>query len=157
MRQLLAELFEHYYKDVYMLLDAFGLIDDQFVVPEEKLRRISWRRGLTVLVAAVMIAAMCIGTAMAVSEDFRSFVFSIFRIETPDLPPIAEETHPTEPGLHEMDIVNIDGQVNAWYFSSGGFMAVHEGGFYTSAWREPDTVPADSDFWEITFDGIREV
>lgn len=140
-----------------MLLDAFGLIDDQFVVPEEKLRRISWRRGLTVLVAAVMIAAMCIGTAMAVSEDFRSFVFSIFRIETPDLPPIGEETHPTEPGLHEMDVVNIDGQVNAWYFSSGSFVAVHEGGFYTSAWREPDTVPADSAFWEITFDGIREV
>lgn len=140
-----------------MLLDAFGQIDDRFVVPEEKQRRISWRRSLTVLVAAVMIAAMCIGTAMAVSEDFRSFIFSIFRIETPDQPPTNEETHPTEPGLHEMDIVNIDGHVNAWYFSSGGFVAVHEAGFYTSAWREGDTAPAEPSFWEITFDGIKEV
>ena len=140
-----------------MLLDAFGQIDDRFVVPEEKPRRISWRRSLTVLVAAVMIAAMCIGTAMAVSEDFRSFIFSIFRIETPDQPPANEETQPTEPGLHEMDIVNIDGQVNAWYFSSGGFMAVHEGGFYTSAWREAHTAPAEPSFWEITIDGIKEV
>ena len=26
-----------------VLLDAFGYIDDRFVVPEEKPRRISWR------------------------------------------------------------------------------------------------------------------
>lgn len=140
-----------------LLLDAFGLIDDRFVVPEEAPRRISWRRSLTVLVAAVMIAAICIGTAMTVSEDFRSFVFSIFRMETPDHPPAGEETHPTEPGLHEMDIVNIDGQVNAWYFSSGGYVMPYEGGFYTSRWRDGDTAPADPSFWEITFDGVKEV
>ena len=140
-----------------VLLDAFGYIDDRFVVPEEKPRRISWRRSLTVLVAAVMIAAMCIGTAMAVSEDFRDFVFSIFRIETHDVPPAAEETHPTEPGLYEMDIVNIDGQVNVWHFSSGGYVMACGGGFYTSAWPDDETAPADPAFWEITFDGVREV
>lgn len=140
-----------------VLLDAFGLIDDRFIVPEEKTRIIAWRRGLTILVAAVLMVAMCIGTAMAVSEEFRSFVFSIFRIESPDQPPAEEETHPTEPGLHKMDIVSIDGEVNAWYFSSGGYVMACEGGFYTSAWREGDAAPADPAFWEITFDGIEEV
>ena len=96
------------------LLDALGLIDDRFLIPDERPGVISWRRGLTVLVAAVLIASMCIGTAMAVSEDFRSFVFSIFQIGTSDQPPIAEEKHPTEPGIHEVKIVSIDGEVNAW-------------------------------------------
>ena len=140
-----------------ILLDAFGLIDDRFIIPDEKPRVISWRRSLTVLAAAVLMAAMCVGTVMAVSEDFRSFVFSIFRIETPEQPPADEETHPTEAGLHKMDIVNIDGEVNAWYFSSGGYVMACQGGFYTSQWSENGTAPADPAFWEITYDGAREV
>lgn len=140
-----------------MMLDAFGLIDDRFVIPDEKPKIISWRRTLAVLVAAVLISAMCIGTAMAVSEGFRDFVFSIFRIETHDIPPATEEIHPTEPGLHEMDIVSIDGQVNAWYFSSGGYLMVCDGGFYTGEWSDAGAAPADPAFWEITFDGIQEV
>lgn len=140
-----------------IMLDAFGLIDDRFVIPDEKQKIIPWRRTLTVLVAAVLITAMCIGTTIAVSEGFRDFVFSIFRIETHDIPPATEETHPTEPGLHEMDIVNIDAQVNAWYFSSGGYLMVCDGGFYTSEWTDARTAPEDPAFWEISFDGIEEV
>lgn len=138
------------------LLNAFGLIDDRFLVEDTK-RVISWQRRVALLTAAVLIAAMSMVTAMAVSEDFRSFVFSIFQIETQELPPAAEATHPTEAGLHEMDIVSIDGEVNAWYFSSGAYVMICEGGFYTSQWPENGSVPEEPAFWEIRYDGIREV
>lgn len=139
------------------LLDAFGLIDDRFLDCVQTPRVIPWRRRIAVLIAAVLLISMCIGTVMAVSEDFRSFIFSVFRIETPEQPPVHGETHPTQPILQEDGIVNIDGQVNAWYFSSGGFVAVHDGGFYTSQWPENGTAPAEPAFWEITFNGIAEV
>lgn len=139
-----------------MLLDAFGLIDDRFLVEDTK-QMISWRRRAAILAAAVLIVAMSMVTAMAVSEDFRSFVFSVFRIGTQEQAPVAEETLPTAPGLYEMDIVNIDGEVNAWYFSSGAYVMPCEGGFYTSQWPLNGSAPVDPAFWEIAYDGVREV
>lgn len=139
-----------------MLLDAFGLIDDRFLM-EEHTHVIPWRRRFAVLIAAALIAAMCVGTAMAVSTEFREFVFSILRIDAPEEPPMADETQPTQPGLHEVDIVQIDGQVSAYYFTSGGFVSVLDGGFYTSAWPENYAAPAQPRFWEITFDGAKPV
>lgn len=139
------------------LLDAFGQIDDDFVAAENRPRALGLRRTLTALAAAVLIIALSVGTAMAFSEVFRAFVFSIFRIETMEQPPAPTETQPTEPGLYEIDVVNIDGQVKAWYFSGGGYVQLVEGGFYTSQWPENDMPPEDPAFWELRADGAVEV
>ena len=139
-----------------ILLDAIGLIDDRFVVPQEAVSRVSWRRTLSVALAAVLILALCMGTVMAVSPQFRDLVFAIFRTETHEQPPAGNaDSLPTEPGLQELDVVNFDGVVNAQYFTSDGLVLTCNGGFYTCS--QGAFAPDDAAFWEIRPEGIVEV
>lgn len=135
-----------------ILLDAFGMIDDRFLTQTVPRRRT--HRGVVLLAAVISLLILSVGTAMAVSEDFRQAVFSIFRIETTETPPDTV-TDPTAEGLRTVDIVEIDGQVVAHYFTSEDLVLPRDGGFYTC--ERGTQAPADTAFWEITADGISKV
>ena len=147
------------------LLDAIGMLDDRQFEAEKKVRIIPWRRRLIALIAAVLMIALSVGTAMAVSPEYRALIFSIFNIETHEQPPAGYvDIMPTEDsadhpqvGLQEIDIRNIDGIVYAHYFTSDGIVLTYEGGFYTCSHGNPNTVPEDATFWEIRADGIVDV
>lgn len=47
----------------------------------EKTRVRPWRKGLVTLIAAILIAILTAGTAMAVSPELRELVFRFFQIE----------------------------------------------------------------------------
>lgn len=130
------------------LLDAIGMVDDRFLV--EAPRRPTVRRLLVLaaVIAALMLSAV---TAMAVSEDFREIVFSIFQIPTEEKPPI--ETAPTDAGLREMEVVNIDGAVTARYFAKDGVIRTQDGGFYTCDYHTGENVA----FWEVSTEGITQI
>lgn len=63
------------------LLDAIGLLDDRFFERERKERVIPWRRRVAFLIAAVLMIMLSVGTAMAVSPEFRELAFQFFRFE----------------------------------------------------------------------------
>lgn len=152
-----------------VLLDAIGMVDDRFLT-EEHVSFIRPLRRLAALAAAVVAVLALALTAMAVSDDFREIIFSIFRIETRELPPAKEQPGLDETGestqlaqsdLREMGIVNIDGEVSAYYFAHNGYIRNMDGGFYTFDCEDrrenPDAEPENPAFWEITADGIRKV
>ncbi len=136
------------------LLDAIGMLDDRHFESEPKTQIITYRRKFIVLIAAVLTILLLAGTALAVSPDFRSTIFSILNIEIPERPPInITDTLPTEDGsaLHKINTVHIDEVVSAHYFTGG---IVRGGALYTSSHRNGNAVPTDGQFWEIRRDGI---
>lgn len=157
------------------LLDAIGMLDDRHFEAEKTVRIIPWRRRLIALIAAVLMIALSVGSAMAVSPEFRELVFSIFNIETHETPPAGdvytipteentvaskpteENSEPFQSGLQEIDVVSIDGIVHAHYFTSDDIVLTYEGGFYTCSYSDTDTVPEDAVFWEIRTDGVMEI
>ena len=131
------------------LLDAIGLVDDQVLA---SVNRPPFRRKMVTLIAAVLALALCIGSAMAVSPQFRDLIFSIFHIQTQEHPPAgSNDPLPTESGLQELAVVDFDGIVNAHYFTSDGIVLTREGGFYTRSQTQ------DPAFWEIRPEGIRKI
>lgn len=147
------------------LLDAFGMVDDRFLAPEKKAHVAPFRRRMIALIAAIFMFALSVGTAMAVSPEFRELIFSIFNIETHEQPPAGntdtlpteDSTNPSQSGLQEIDVVSIDGVVHAHYFTSEGVVLTYEGGFYTCSHTDANTIPDDAAFWEIRTDGIADV
>ncbi len=136
------------------LLDAIGLVDDRFFHPEKQVRHHPFRRKLLALVAAVLMIAASVGTAMAVSVEFRELVFSIFHLESPEKPPVNTEGNTApQSGLRKFAVTEIDGVVRAHYFTSDGFVQALDGGFYT--WSQTErNAPDDGVFWEIRESGI---
>ena len=143
------------------LLDAIGMLDDHHFEAEKKARMIPWRKRLIGLLAAVLIIALSVGTAIAVSPELRELIVSILYIETPERPLTGNPDAPTDPtqplpALQKIDIVDIDGQVKAYYYSSSGVVMPTEGGFFTCEWRDDHAAPESPAFWEITENGIVE-
>ena len=62
------------------LLDAIGMLDDRHFESKVKSRMAPWRRRFVALIAAVLMVIMTVGTAMAVSPEFRELVFRFFHI-----------------------------------------------------------------------------
>lgn len=143
------------------LLDAIGLLDDRHFSEEQTAKPVSWRRRLSVALAAVLALCLCIGTALAVSPQLRKLVFSIFHIKTTETPPAVTASSPTQSGtaptqspLQELGIVDIDGAVEAMYFTTEGIVLTYDSGFYTCSRTDPDVPATDAAFWEIRSDGI---
>lgn len=130
------------------LLDAIGMVDDRFLA--EVPRRSTVRRfvALAAVIAALMLSAV---TAMAVSEDFREMVFSVFNIPTVEAPPV--ETAPTDAPLQETEVMTIDGTVTARYFAKDGIIRTLDGGFYTCDYQTKENAA----FWALSADGITEI
>ena len=76
------------------LLDAIGMIDDRHFESKKNNRIVPWRRKVVVLIAAVLMLTLMIGTAMAVSPEFREMVFRFIRIEEVQIMP--DSTQNTE-------------------------------------------------------------
>lgn len=135
-----------------LLLDAIGFIDDQYL--QEPVRRPSSLRRLSALLAAVLILMVTVGAAMAASPDFRAMVFSIFHISSQETPPLPSDL-PTDdvPGLREVQVETIGGEVAVHYFIGEGIIQTLDGGFYTCS------APAaeDAAFWEIRPEGIARI
>lgn len=147
------------------LLDAFGMVDDRFLASEQKAHVVPFRRRMIALIAAILTFALSVGTAMAVSPEFRELIFSIFNIKTHEQPPAGntnilpteDSTDPSQSGLQEIDVVSIEGVVHAHYFTSEGMVLTYEGGFYTCAHSDAGAAPGDASFWEIRTDEIVDV
>ena len=67
------------------LLTIFGGIENQYLLEAQTLRsrtspahRLHWKRAIIMLAAVVALMTLLCGTAMAVSTDFREYVFDIF-------------------------------------------------------------------------------
>ena len=148
--------------DADKLLDAIGMIDDRHFEFSESPLAMTWRRRLIACLAAVLILAGSVGTAMAVSPEFRALVFSIFQIPTQETPPAADPSAPSQTqsggpsqsGLGQLDTLSIDGIVHAHYFTSQGIALTYEGGFYTCSYAPSGAAPSDGAFWELREDGI---
>lgn len=82
------------------LLDAIGLLDDRHFEAEKKTRVIPWRRRLIALAAAVLMVILSVGTALAVSPEFRELVFRFFHIEQEQI--IPDSTVNTELSVGDM-------------------------------------------------------
>lgn len=143
-----------------MLLDAIGEIDERYWEVHKQTAVVPWRRRAVALIAAVLLLALCVGTAMAVSPKFAQWVLSIIHLETHETPPTSDgqgDPEGSTPGLHKIDTADIDGQVTAHYFTSDGVVLTCDGGFYTCPYRQNNEVPVDTAFWEIRKDGIVNV
>lgn len=86
------------------LFDAIGMVDDRHLVPVKKSRRISVRRKVITLVAAVFLLMQMLVTALALNEDARQIIMEVvenlFRTETytePSTPKFTRPQLPTEP------------------------------------------------------------
>ena len=55
------------------LLDAIGMLDDRHFESRKKSRMAPWRRRFVALIAAVLMVILSVGTAMAVSPEFRAY------------------------------------------------------------------------------------
>lgn len=144
------------------LLDAIGMVDDRFLTIEKKTHTIAFSKKLIALIAAILIFTLFAGTAMAVNTEFRELVFSIFHIETHEQPPAGNtdillpdgSTVSSLSSLQQINIVDIDGVVQAHYFSSDGIVLTYDGGFYTCSRSDGAGAPDDAAFWEIRPEGI---
>jgi len=155
-----------------LLLDAIGQIDDRFLFVEASPRRISLRRTAIVFIAAILAALLTFMTAMAVSPEFKEFVYSFVNMKTQDKPPIPgleedsmtntqtqgstpvhdtqETVSPDEP-MQELGYQEIDGMVTAQYFTTNGLFRLFEGAIYTCNRDDEYSNPV---FWEVTSDGL---
>ena len=85
------------------LLDAIGMIDDRHFESKKNNRIVPWRRKVVVLIAAVLMLTLMIGTAMAVSPEFREMVFRFIRIEEVQIMPDSTQNTETTQSTDNVD------------------------------------------------------
>ncbi|MBQ7416153.1 MAG: hypothetical protein IJW14_03840 [Oscillospiraceae bacterium] len=155
--------------DANQLLDAIGMVDDRFLVTQ-KPSAAPVRRRLIVLIAAVLVLGLTVGSALAVSQELPQLTEMFIRIldiQTHEKPPegslpvmapsAPEETNPTVPELQSINVVDIDGQVYAHYFRGEGSVQLFEGGFYTYTLLGEAFAPETFAFWEFQKNGVVQV
>lgn len=141
-----------------ILLDAIGMIDDSFIQTHHTAKRLPLKKIAISLIAAILLFSLSVGTAMALSEEFREAVFSIFNINTHDTPPVSEGFSQVDgAALYEIETVNIDNEVTAHYFKSEGLVFPIKAGFYTCSADIKDTPPKEASFWQIEDNGIQKI
>lgn len=132
-----------------MLLDAFGQIDDSYIVsaqnrlggiatgsPHSNLRRFSSAAHKAALAAAVFVLLLVSSftVAMAANEEFRNAVFRFFKISTPDMVlPVEDEPNQTD-GLEDVENIgstSLQGIVNVEYFRMDGAFDYSDGIIYS--------------------------
>lgn len=69
------------------LLDAIGMLDDRHFETGNFAIIAPWRRRLLAFAAAALIVILSVGTAMAVSLEFRELVFRVFHIQQEQIIP----------------------------------------------------------------------
>lgn len=121
------------------LLDILGGVGGKYILQAQQLRsretpehRWSWKRTIVLFAAVLALMTMLCGTAMAVSEDFRNYVFDLIGIF---LPP-KTETIMIE-GLEEEikyssfgEIPDSSGPGFAMYYDDESYTMSEENGIY---------------------------
>ena len=59
------------------LFDAIGMVDDRHLVPGKKTRRVSARKKVIALIAAVLLLMQMLVTALALNEDTRQIIMEV--------------------------------------------------------------------------------
>ena len=112
------------------LLDALGNIQDPYILSAAQnlgygtkiqKRRFPLSRAAACLTAALLFLCLSFGTAMAISPEFREFIYSFLRIEQPEVvpehdSPIPESSTPIEEQLSvEPEKIQIGAQLEGTY------------------------------------------
>lgn len=88
------------------------------------------RRTLSLAAAVILILSVCFTTALAVSPEFREFVFAFFNITEPEIIP---EIVPDESAPNNMEVegnkINIGGVIEGTYIHFPNMSAVRNGIF----------------------------
>lgn len=112
------------------LLDALGNVQDAYILSAAQSlgygakiqkRRFSLNRVAACLTAALLFLCLSFGTAMAVSPEFREFIYSFLRIEQPEAvpehdSPIPESSTPIKEQLSvEQEKIRVGAQLEGTY------------------------------------------
>lgn len=88
------------------------------------------RRTLSLAAAVILILSVCFTTALAVSPEFREFIFAFFNITEPEIIP---ENIPDESDANNMEVeegqINIGGVIEGTYIHFPNMSAVRNGIF----------------------------
>lgn len=149
-----------------LLLDAIGETRDEYIVSAgtrlgyittntskslSRKSRTPKRKALIGLAAAIILLLGSFVTAMAVSEDFREFIFSIFNIESPEKIPEADDADFDSP-LGQVGDANIDGAVTVYYIKADGILRAYNGIVYSAEYDGEGAA-----FYAVTSDGLEEI
>lgn len=151
-----------------IILDAIEAIDDKHIIsagaclgynaadteskPSIVRRRRPVRKTLVCIAAVIALLLASFTVAMAVSEDFREFVFMIFNIETKETVPSYNGDDIEDGVINEIGDADIDGEVSVYYFNGNGVVQVIDGLIYTSRYDRTGEA-----FFDITQEGLVEL
>lgn len=154
--------------NIDILADAIGQINDKYIVgaknnkicivvgDQESSGNITHhRRGRKVFIyiAAVIVFVLAsFVTAMAISEEFRETVFSVFHIETIEVIPSSGGNPDMNTTIEHISEVDIDGKVGVNYFKVNGVIQENNGLIYSSQYNG-----TDAGFFDVTADGLKEI
>lgn len=148
-----------------ILLEAIGAINDIYILSaQNRLDHISepttkaaytvkrkhhTRKALICIAAVIAVLISSFTVAMAASQEFREFVFSIFHIQTTEeLPDNTDITVP-DGSLEQIDRTDFDGAVTAYYFKGDGVIRPAGGLLYSNSYDK-----ATGTFYDLDADGL---
>lgn len=150
-----------------ILLEAIGNINDGYILsagarlgyaplntykPIVKKSRRPTRKAIIGIAATIILLLGSFVTAMAVSETFREFIFSIFNIESPEKIPSPEDDLDFDGTIGQIGNENIDDAVSVYYFKIDGILRAYNGIVYSSEYDGDGAA-----FYNVTSDGLEEI
>lgn len=148
-----------------ILLEAIGAIDDAYILSAQnrlgsiskatmKTAHAAKRHHLTrktvICIAAVITMLLASFTvAMAASEEFREFVFSIFHISTTESLPDSTNVSVPDGEMEQIGGANIDEAVTTYYFKGNGVIQLGNGLLYSDSYDN-----SDGSFYDLDVDGL---
>lgn len=133
-----------------ILLEAIGAIDDAYILSAQNrlgtiskatiktdhtVKRHHLTRKTVICIAAVITMLLASFTvAMAASQEFREFVFSIFHIESVELLPDNTDITVSDGDMEQIGGAELDGAVTAYYFKGKGVIIPAGGLLYSETY-----------------------
>lgn len=147
-----------------ILLDAIGTIDDEYIfsaqkrmgyyseasaIPYQTKRKRPARKAVVCILAAVIMLLASFTVAMAVSEDFREFVFSIFNINTTEVLPDNSGDVLPDGEMEQIGRSDIDEAVSIYYFKGNGVVVANNGILYAGEYDN-----SNRSFYDLSTNGL---
>jgi hypothetical protein len=149
--EAIEEIDEKYITSALNCLGYCAYLNTQTVSSSNRARHWPTRRVFIGIAAAILILLASL-TAMAVSEEFREFMFSIFNISSTEKIPTTEDDIEFDGPIGQIDAINIDDAVDVYYFKIDGILPVHDGIVYSSGNNGTDAA-----FYDVTADGLIKI
>ena len=136
------------------IISAYDCLAPSRTLSERKqaARRRVLRRTLIGIAAALALLIASFTAAMALSDDFRSAVFSILRLSGVETVPEDDGALPESGAIEHFDGSSIDGAVTVRYFKVNGVTNIIDGLVYSAPYGEDDGV-----FYDLDADGLHEL